>query len=84
MKRASFFQAKVAFEIPGHYQRDGIYGPKYDDRLIDRLMDLFPDCEFESENLCSPALLVVNTSTPPTPSWIKKSVARINEVLCNQ
>lgn len=83
-RNSSFFQAKVAFKIPGMYQTDGIYGPKYDDALIEDLMDLFEDTEFETENLCSPALLIVNTSEIPTQEWVEDAIRRINEILSTQ
>lgn len=80
-RRTAFFQAKVAFVIPGHYGRDGMYGREYDDEFVDRLMDLFEDTEFEYENICSPALLVVNTHEIPTPEWVATAVKRINAVI---
>ena len=80
---SAFFQAKIAFEIPGHYGRDGIYGREYNDKMVERLMALFEDTEFETENLCSPALLIVNTHETPSAEWIAKAIERINGVLQN-
>lgn len=80
MNTAKFYVAKIAFEIPEKYEVEGHIIRAIPDELVDRLMDLFGDCEFESANICSPPLIIVNTTTV-TPKWIAKSKKRINAVL---
>lgn len=79
---AKFFTAKIAFEIPDKYQVEGTYTRGIPDELVNRLMDLFEDCEYESENICNPPLLIVNTGEV-SPAWIARAEKRINAVLQN-
>lgn len=76
-----FFQAKVAFEIPAEYEVSGPITRAVPDELVERLMDLFDDCEFESAGICNPPLLIVNTHRTPTQKWLARSVKRIKKVL---
>ena len=81
---STFFSAKVAFEIPVKYEVEGIYTSEIPEELVDALMDLFSDCEFNPESICAPPLLVVNVDHIPTPRWVKNALKRINKVLQNK
>lgn len=80
MKRAKFYKAKVAFEIPKEYEVKGQYMTDMSLELVNKLMNLFDSVEYEEEGICNPSLLIVNHSRI-SKEWIKKSEQRINQVL---
>lgn len=84
---ASYYGAKVAFEIPKSCE---VKSPEVwrdteiPDDLVDALFALFPgECSFETENICSPHLLIVDVRDPLTMELISDMGRRINEVLHN-
>lgn len=79
---AKFFAAKIAFEIPEKYEVEGHITRAIPDELVNALMDLFDDCEFEPAGICSLPLLIVNTGEA-SPAWIARAEKRINAVLQN-
>ena len=82
MNKAKLFQVKVAFGIPEEYEEDGGIVRAIPDKLINELMDLFDDCEFEGANICNPPLIIVNTGKVDL-EWIYETEKRINAVLDN-
>lgn len=84
---ASFYGAKVAFEIPKSCE---VKSPEVwrdteiPDDLVDALFALFPgECSFETEDICSPHLLIVDVREPLTVELISDMERRINVVLHN-
>lgn len=81
---SAFFQAKLAFEIPEKYEVEGHYRSEIPAALVGKLMALFPgDSEFNSADVCSPNILVVDTHAIPTPEMVADMKRRIDEVLQN-
>lgn len=84
---SAYYGAKVAFEIPKACEveaREAWRDTEISDDLIDRLFALFPgEVTFESEDICSPHLLIVDVRELLTAELIESMTARINGVLQN-
>lgn len=85
MELAEYSQSKIAFYIPKEYQRETNESYRgqvnIPEKLVDELMDLFEDTEFEHENICNNDLLIVSIDFMPTPEWFSESLTKINKVL---
>ena len=80
---ASFYAAKVAFEIPASYLVETHYGiMELPDSLCGALLKL---CEsgssIESQDICSPTILILHMDDLPSREWVEEMQARINAVL---
>lgn len=84
---ASYYGAKVAFEIPKSCEvksPEAWRDTEIPDDLVDALFALFPgEVTFETEDICSPHLLIVDVREPLTAELIATMQARINTVLQN-
>jgi hypothetical protein len=80
---SKFFQAKIAFEIPDSFEIEGRYGiSEIPADLVGRLMRLFPgDAEFNTADVCSPNILIVDLHEMPTPERVSEMQQRIDAVL---
>ncbi len=83
-KKAKFYKAKAAFEIPKSFRRvtNGIYPGHREipNSLVNKLMDL-GDSEFISEDLCNPNLIVFDFDDPA--KQIPEMEEKINNVLAD-
>lgn len=88
LKCAKYYGAKVAFEIPRECEvasGDRFRDTEIPDSLVDDLFNLFPgECTFESEDICSPHLFIVDVREPLTAELIESMRALINRVLQNK
>jgi hypothetical protein len=79
---ATFFQAKLAFEIPEAFGVEGRFIREIPPALVGELMRLFPgNAEFNPADVCSPNLLIVDTHAIPAPELVADMKRRIDAVL---
>jgi len=80
-----FYGAKIAFKIPKCYETkapESWRDKEISDSLVDALLDLFPgESSFETEDICSPHLLIVDVREPLTADLISEMETRINKAL---
>jgi hypothetical protein len=83
--KAKYWGAKIAFEIPKECEKEinecypGEIGLPKD--LVNDLMDLFKSATYESENICTPYLIIVDVDTQPSQRWISDSLRKIDKIL---
>lgn len=81
--RCRYHMSKVAFEIPKAFEIETTTGHELPDDLVSALLDLNEGNRYESADICTPYLLIIDCGDMPTVAWINAQQSRINKVLAD-
>lgn len=81
--RSKYHMSKVAFQLPKALEVETTAGRKMPDELVGRLLDLDPANRYESEDICTPYLLIIDCEEMPSKEWVRNQQGRVDKVLAD-